>query len=805
MDTQVLLDFRSNIRKILLGKDPTITLDTLHKDGKRELQVLWLRNLLGVLIICIPAAIYVIFYVVIIFRIAINRNENRALLISQHVNLKDAGKRFIMTAIATLVVLFAVYPSILDRKSIMFDIKRLLFGNGKLKKKEYKDLVPDAPGLKLRFPGIFTIETSSELDEVMVKMREAIGYNVIRGDDHIDVMSLIENIIIPRILAANTTEARPRRPEREDKSKDEGGSSGGGNGGSDKGSKGGDEVAKVCKESVAALPETVQNSANNTDAETCVNEQWNVCQPEMYDLCHGLTPGSDNYNKYQCKKMNSVSNFVDGFRWKARDVFPDFKSGKEEDCFKKCDGEYKDICQGALFEDGACYIFQESDTEWVFDAESSGGSLYKKNLVMPDNTIGSIVTDIIETIQLTSPLIDLTEYRTDILKRLSTLDNDYLRRSRFYEEVVDKLIYDSVNIGSETEEMSKGANLRADLLITNEYLNNTTVAAFKKHIAWPVVRSSIAVSARHHMFELIAKRQKELYTFKYALWTAFLSFFVCMFLAGLAFIIYKNKSEVPKHLFPLIPILMFIAITLVTVFALMYRDFQWRQTMVFKQAENSAELGERLCELAKLFGGGKEVCKRTFEDAITIDAGLADAYLTGDMSSISFLNGDSSELMAKALPRTLREKIVRYMAMTLESYDKCNNIIDSTDVPFPTIPVTAYAMLVAVGIVVLMSLPNLGPKKITDEIRFVNSLYVKIQGALELGDGQQYRSLYTTLCEFWKDTVTSTKKQRSSIAQASVFISVIFGVVYIVQTTEEAVGYKKSISVGTRGLVGPCL
>lgn len=84
--------------------------------------------------------------------------------------------------------------------------------------------------------------------------------------------------------------------------------------------------------------------------------------------------------------------------------------------------------------------------------------------------------------------------------------------------------------------------------------------------------------------------------------------------------------------------------------------------------------------------------------------------------------------------------------MVLESYDKCNNIIDSSDVPFPTIQVTTYCMLVVVGVGVLMSLPKIGPKKVTDEIRFVNSLYVKIQGALELGDGQQYclfrRGLY---------------------------------------------------------------
>lgn len=467
---------------------------------------------------------------------------------------------------------------------------------------------------------------------------------------------LIENIITPRILAANTTNARPRRPDRQTPSTDGQESSNGGGGKS--GSNANDTAASICKESVAALPETIQNTVNNSDAENCVVEQWKACQPEMYDLCNGLTPGSDDYNKYQCKKMNTLSNFLDGFKWKARDVFPDFKSGKEDDCHKKCDGEYKDICKGALYEDGACYIIQDRDAEWVFDNESFGGSLYRKDLVMPDNTIGSIVSDIIESIQLTSPLFDLTEYKTDILKRLSALDNDYLRRSRFYEEVVDKLIYDSVNIGSEKEEMSKGANLRADLFVTNECLNNTTIATFKKHIAWPVVRSSIAVSSRHHMYELIAKRQKQSYTFQHSLWTIVQSFFVCVFIFGIGFLLIKNRSTVPKHLFPLIPILVFISICVVTVFALMYRDFEWRRSMAVKQAKNSAELGERLCELAKLFGGGDERCKRTFEDSVTLNDGLAKLYLTGDMNSVSFLSGDSSEVMAKALPRTLREKML---------------------------------------------------------------------------------------------------------------------------------------------------
>lgn len=192
MDTQVLLDFRSNIRKVLLGTDPTITLETLHKDGKRELRALWIRNLTTKLILSIPGLIYFFFYMYILVRILnpLISSENGTKLLSDHVNLRYVAKRFLFAAIGMLIVFALFYPTIIDRENIMFDIKRLLFGDGKRMAKDYKDKIPDASGLLVKFPGIFTIQTSTELDEVMAKMREAIGYNVVRGEDHIDVMSL---------------------------------------------------------------------------------------------------------------------------------------------------------------------------------------------------------------------------------------------------------------------------------------------------------------------------------------------------------------------------------------------------------------------------------------------------------------------------------------------------------------------------------------------------------------------------------------------------------------------------------------
>jgi hypothetical protein len=145
------------------------------------------------------------------------------------------------------------------------------------------------------------------------------------------------------------------------------------------------------------------------------------------------------------------------------------------------------------------------------------------------------------------------------------------------------------------------------------------------------------------------------------------------------------------------------------------------------------------------------------------------------------------------------------MALVLEEYDKCNNVLYRGGVPFPTAMVTAYVGLIVIGIGMLFAVPEINPNGVLGNIDLAKALAEKADDARIAGDKAAVTDFKQKLCDLWEEAHMKTARLKDVMQHSAVFMSLIFGVMYVVQTVTDASKYAKAVGTGIAGVVGDCV
>eukprot|EP00873_Tetraselmis_striata_P027009 jgi/Tetstr1/447273/TSEL_034710.t1 len=711
----------------------------------------------------------------------------------------------VVPGFVTLIMVFVFYPSYLKRTNVIHDIKTFAYGytqrigekegESRVQTAKLEDLTIDRAALKLGFLRTFTIDTTINLDNAMANMREAIGYSVVREEDMIDTMALIEDIVVPRIMASGKG-TRASVPEYSNT-----------------------DVQDACEESIGDLKAKI---AQDPDAEhnADVNGLWvGNCKPGMIEECSKIGADDDLYGSLKCaEKMDSGNKRFENFMWKPRGEEA-IQKKSEEECYTHCDSKVgSDGCVAAVYNGGKCYIVGSSNVQWEVDTTSANAGFYNRDSIpIPEYNAGDVVEDIISDIQVISPLMDLTDFEGDIKKRLRESDPNYEFDMRSYDSIITALIRESVIMSDERTGNRDGGNLMADLLVTEEYLTGTTISKFNREIAWPVIKAAVNVAARNQLFQDIADRRKRVFDFHHTVFMLLVFSVAVSCLVYMAVKVVRHFGLVMKHLYPVVPVIVLVLVFVTSIVALLVRRRAKFHNNIQQQSDNATSFVRAIAELSNVF------CNDHFDPRgvtantkVVIPETLQNAVLNDDINGVSFKHGTSKQMVADVYKSRDRENLIRKMGVALEEYDKCNNIMYRGGIPFPTAVVTAYLGLIAIGVGVLFSVPGIGPNKVVRDIEYAEALAIKANDAMNRVSSEAtktilnnartaYDSYMQKLCALWKESYEDSDKLKTLLQYTTVLLSGIFGVIYIAKTSEDAPKFAKAAGSGIHGIVGDCV
>lgn len=810
MDDSSLIKLRDEARNMLTRKEGNT--ETIKHVVDKRVKGIWRRRLGDILLMSLPGSVLLLSFVIyFIYYLACLKKQSSINVRSGTLKLCKLEPRkvlyitfsistaILIPGIVTIIMVYIFYPNFLRRTNIIEDIKTFAYGYSqeidgksvKVEKARLKDLAVNEANLKLGFLRTFTIDTTINLDNAMANMREAIGYSVVRDEDMIDTMALIEDIIVPRILASNKG-VRVTVPEFSDT-----------------------KTREKCEENIEFAKECLIDDPDNTDS-SVFNDFWQgTCKPGMISECSKMSKDDDMFGLMQCQSKMDMDKRFESFMWKP-DVEPIIR-GSEEECFSACDA--KDGCKAAVFNSGKCYIIKNNDVKWEVDTTNSGSGFYNKDgITIPDYDVGNVVDDIVADIQVISPLMDLSEFEEDIKKRLREADPDYEYYMEGYDSIITALIKESVVRADDRTGIQDGGNFKADMLVTEEYLSGTTVSKFNKDIAWPVIKAAVNVAARNKLFQAIADRRKKIFDFYHIMFMFLFVVFTAACLIYMAVKVFKNFRDVVKNVYPIVPIIVLIIVFLSSIITLLIRRRARFRNNIQQQSDNATSFVSAITELSNVFSNDEFKKDEIYRSSVPIDipANLQDAVLNENINAVSFKHGTSKKMVSEVYKSKERENLIRKMAAVLDEYDKCNNIMYRGGIPFPTALVTAYIGLLAIGIGVLFSVPGIGPTKVVRDIEYAEALAIKANAALNdipssVEPGKQditrnaYDSYMQQLCDLWKESYEDSGKLKSMLQYTAALLSSIFGVVYIAKTSEDASNFAKATGSGIHGIVGDCV
>ena len=727
------------------------------------------------------------------------------------------GKRVLFAlgvpAAISFVLAYIFIPQYMRRTSTLADLNTFAYGEGRDGNTGYLGLNNDEnkitqENIRLGYLRTFDVETTINLDDAMANMREAIGYNVTREEDTLDPDVFINDVIVPRILAT-------KRPASYDTP-----------------SYKSDEQAETCKERIDEQIEKIEDDTKENDGKFPKDSQalreldkmWrDSCKPGIFDLCRDDQTGSDLKTHLKCDaKLKSALTF-DDFMWKPKGVEPE-KANYAEQCFDRCTGgcDNNTDCTAAVYEDGLCYI--QTGQEWEVDTKAEGARVYvptPSNLdfsvnesnnkcgytapstvaSLPVYTTGDAVEEILNDIQTVAPITDMTDIEDAIREALKQKDPN-----GDYDQVISALIRESALRSDDRTPLEDGGNLKADLEVAREYFETTKLNKFNQEIAWPIVKAGVNISARNRIFDRIVGRRMSIFHFYHFSFVATIGVAtISLFVVLIRKVGWNILRYAQRRPYPTIPFMIFVVVFLVSIMVLLERRRLRFLNNIRFQAENAANFGASLTELSNFFSSYEYATDRRPEDPIEIPEGLQVAVFENDMAKARLKKGSSLEMVDKVYDTKDRARMLRKMAKVLEEYDKCNNVMYRGGVPFPTALVTAYMGLIALGIGLIFSVPEINPTRIVANIELARALSQKASEARLEGLGDKVAEYTRELCELWTKTVGESTSLKNVMQNTSVFLSVIFGLMYIVKTAEDTHKFTRAVQSGIVGIVGDCV
>ena len=550
------------------------------------------------------------------------------------------------------------------------------------------------------------------------------------------------------------------------------------------------------------------------------------------------------FDKLKCDAKLDSSMTFDNFMWKPKLVTP-IHVNYAEACFEKCKEYCPDgadnKCTAAVYENGLCYIQESSSINvWEVDTQADGARVYLpsglsnldtetaaagacasdagntvKEVVLPVYATGDAVEEILNDIQSVSPIIDMSPYEDDIRDALIAKDPAYESNKAGYDSIIAALVSESALRSDERTPIEDGGNLKADIETVREYFATKTLNKFNREIAWPVVKAGVNVTARNQIFDRIAGRRRTIFEFYHWMFHVILVSLTA-FAAYSVFFVKDARGKtrlnsgvwesVFARPYPTVPFAVVVIVFLVSLFVLLERRRLRFINNITVQSENAANFGAALTELSNLFSSFEYATDRRPEDVVDIPAGLQEAVFENDMGKAKLRSGSSpTDVLEGAYTTKDRARLLRKMAKVLEEYDRCNNVLYRGGVPFPTALVTAYLGLIALGIGLLFSVPEVNPTRLVRNIELARALAHQITEASVKGFTETVRSYRQQLCDLWDESMRSSGNLKNVMQNTSVFLSVIFGVLYVVQTATDASKFSKVVGAGILGVVGDCV
>ena len=758
--------------------------------------------------------------------------------------LARVGYAILGCVAASFVLAYMFVPQFMRRTSVIADINTFAYGenqggyDGFLHKSTYEDI--EKENIRIGYLRTFDVDTTINLDDAMANMREAIGYSVVREEDAVDYKAFIDDVIVPRILATKRPVSYDFPSYKSDEDAQECG---------DEIEAKKNRVIDLIKKNSTPEDQDLENILKeNTDFDD-LKKMWsddNKCKAGVFKLCKGLKSESAEsavlYDKLKCDAKLDSSMTFDNFMWKPAKVTPTAVNYAEA-CFEKCKSDCFASgyipCTAAVYENGLCYT-KTDENGWEVDTKADGARVYLPNGlsnlddetaaagacaskagtvvkegVLPVYATGDAVEEILNDIQAVSPIIDMSPYDEDIREALRAKDPEYGSNKAGYDSIIAALISESALRSDERTPIEDGGNLKADIETVREYFATKTLNKFNREIAWPVVKAGVNVTARNQIFDRIAGRRRTIFEFYHWMFHVILVSLTA-FAAYRVFFVKDAKGKtrlnsgvwesVVARPYPTVPFAVVVVVFLVSLFVLLERRRLRFINNITVQSENAANFGAALTELSNFFTSFEYATDRRPEDVVEIPVGLQEAVFENDMGKAKLRSGSSpTDVLDVAYTTKDRARLLRKMAKALEGYDRCNNVLYRGGVPFPTALVTAYLGLIALGVGLLFSVPEVNPTRLVRNIEFARALAHQITEASVNGFTDSVRSYRQKLCDLWYESVRSSGNLKHVMQNTSVFLSVIFGVLYVVQTATDASKFSKAVGAGIIGVVGDCV
>ncbi len=791
MDNTTLIKLKEDIVVKLLEDDAvTDKTKTWIKDeiNNSILNRLW-RERFGdyVLMYILPLSILGVYFIYYLFRL---RKANFRNLGFTHHSL-NLGKAVLITTGVIFVTVYLFYPKIMQKTSVIFDVKTFGKPKGEFKRKNEIDLVLVKNGIVRTFD----MKTSVNLDNAMFAIRDMTGYSENREDDIVDTAAIIRDIIVPRILASLVDKIPIT---------------------------GTDLPGTECKNRVNMFLSDKDDKDPNV---------LNECKKSVSEKCMILEPKDPKYETLNCKSLQIGTGIRTGFSWIPElDTDPlSFKDSSE--CKTACDGIEK--CNLSVFNDNKCYILKEpkdgeSKVSWnMLNWEDKNSELYIKKEINNDIPVKLnpdtkdaklLVEDILARIKVVTRVVDMTPFREEILDIIRESPSKYISNQGYIKSVINELILESKRQSDPDVKTEDGGEVKVDLSRVDTYMSNTKVAKFKKDIAWPIIHAAVNVSARNVLYKDIAKRQIEVSKFNNIYTYTTISVIIGII------IIYGSLNALSKfdilmqHKYPLVPIIVLEIVLYVSILSIVTKGLHKFSHAANKQAENSYKFAKELSKLANLLSGTKFDTEFAVDVAPKIDNILLDAVIHDSPRKLMFSNMLQNDdlTLSKAISTTGRDTLIKQISVVLERYDKCHNIMYRGGIPFPTASVTAYLGLVIIGLGSFFSLPGVNPATMMKHLDLARALLSKANDAMEemkTADNanvqnmlrDKHQTYLDQLCEIWKETNSKTLGVKSTIRNIVVFLSCIFGVQYVVTTSTETAQFINALGSGTLGIIGNCV
>lgn len=786
MDNTTLVKLKEDtVVKILEPKEPTdietsLTgqINSINRKIKTEN---WLNRVLKYILPLSILVIYIFYVIIRFFRV--HKGENF------WYHLWSIGKAVLITSGVLFVTVYIFHPKIKQNQYILQDVRSFGIQDDENGKKDKADIQTAKKGIARTFD----MKTSVNLDNAMFAIRDMTGYSENREDDIVDTASIIRDIVVPRILASMVDEIPIT---------------------------GTDLAGAGCKNRV----NNILNGDVEKDAKTLEE-----CKKSVAEKCMSFQDSSNNnYKVLECNKLQIGTGTRTGFSW-IPDSEKDPLSFKDSsECKTAC--ENIDECNMSVFNDNKCYILNgnKEENRWnMLSWEDKNSEIYikKENIetlplkINPETSDAKIVVDdILARIKVVTRIVDMTPFRDEILEGIRNETSKYNGNKAYINAILNELSLESKNQSDPGVKTEDGGEVKVDLARVDLYMSNTKVAKFKNDIAWPIIHAAVNVSARNVMFNKIAERQISVSKFNNIYTYTTISAIIGVIITY-GFLNALSKFDILiQHKYPLVPIIVLEIVLYVSILSIVTKGLHKFGHAAKKQAENSNKFANELANLANLLSGTK--FETNFKEGVNvkIESSLLDAVIQDSPRNLVFSNMLQNDdlTLSKAISTTGRDNLIKQIAIVLERYDKCHNIMYRGGIPFPTATVTAYLGLVIIGLGAFFSLPGVNPATMMKQLDLARALHSKANDVMEeiasannanvqnmLRD--KHQSYLDKLCELWKETNSKTLGVKSTIRNLAVFLSCLFGVQYVVTTSTETAQFINALGSGTLGIIGNCV